>query len=184
MAIRILTFENDSPCNTELFDEEGEILYTVETISPKSGNVTRVRNADDDILGTIEWRESLPDKVTLPGKQATPLNKWLKKSILPFVNTVSFKDTSGRKYTWKGNAPGEQLELYAEDYSSDAPIARFRQTHPGAPKVPAHLILSPRAVEIQDTVVLSFIFLEKTRRIRERASHNRADSMRNGCYAV
>ena len=40
---------------------------------------------------------------------------------------------------------------------------------------PAVLTLTPRAREVQDLVVTSFLFLEKTHRINEREHQNRAD---------
>ena len=40
---------------------------------------------------------------------------------------------------------------------------------------PANLLLSKRALEIRDDVVLSFLFLEKSRRVNETTSQRSAD---------
>lgn len=49
---------------------------------------------------------------------------------------------------------------------------------------PATLTLSPRAVEIIDLVVVSFLALEKNRRIDDNSSNNKADAMTLGDIGV
>lgn len=104
---------------------------------------------------------------------------------------MTFKDDAGRQFKWKGNAPGLALEvcsrlppsqrprpnncylqLFSEDDKFAQPIARFHRSRkdnrtdpPG--QIPATLVLAPRAVEIQDLVVSSFLFLDRARRISE-----------------
>ena len=93
------------------------------------------------------------------------------------------------------------LQLYSADDRYQAVIARFNRSRrvpaSSAPsnaadpsdvesltptlvnrpstRTPATLVLTPRATEIQDTIVTSFVFLEKTRRINETEQMNRAD---------
>ena len=92
-------------------------------------------------------------------------------------------------------------QLYTEDDNYKAVIARFnrsRRVYSSSPPAstdpaastpsltptlvdaqvvwtPATLVLTPRAAEIQDTVVTSFLFLEKTRRVNETEQMSRAD---------
>ena len=111
---------------------------------------------------------------------------------------VTFKDSRGRKYKWRGNAPGRSLEvrspllpststytnhtvraqLFAEDDGFKEPIARFvrsRKETKSAAASPANLLLTARALEIRDDVVCSFLFLEKTRRVNETTQQRSSD---------
>ncbi len=110
---------------------------------------------------------------------------------------VTFRDGSGRKYKWRGNSPGRALEvrqstmdtgapysalcrlqLFAEDDGFKEPISRFfksRKDHKTGKVESAQLAFTVRALEIRDTVVLSFLFLEKGRRVNENTSQNVGD---------
>ncbi|KAI0635653.1 hypothetical protein C8Q77DRAFT_1098810 [Trametes polyzona] len=174
-----LTLSPDNPSNTSVLDQNGRALYTTYTEHGKT-TVTHVRDADEHILASLEWRDVLPDKVTLGNKGPMSLRNWLHTSLIPFYlkDDVSFQDDAGRKYKWRGNAPGRTLELFAEDDGFKEPIARFtksRKDHASGTTTPATLTLTGRAAEIRDVVVISFLFLEKTRRTNETASQNRAD---------
>ncbi|TDL26563.1 hypothetical protein BD410DRAFT_525603 [Rickenella mellea] len=67
----------------------------------------------------------------LPGKRNTWWSPWLRKSILPFQNTATFKDDAGRKYTWSGIAPCEEPQLWVADV--DFPIANSGKVVLGFP---------------------------------------------------
>ncbi|KAI1787407.1 hypothetical protein LXA43DRAFT_1098327 [Ganoderma leucocontextum] len=170
-----LALTRDNPSNTTIIDADDKALYTVHTTHNKE-TVTHVQNADEEELASLEWRDVLPDKVTLGNKAPTSLRDWLHTSVVPFYlkDDVSFKDDSGRKYKWRGNAPGRSLELFAEDDEYKEPIARFLRSRNDWQQL-AQLVLTARAVQIRDLVVISFLFLEKSRRTNETASQNRAD---------
>ncbi|TDL26379.1 hypothetical protein BD410DRAFT_812844 [Rickenella mellea] len=172
MTSRTLTLEPDNPVNTTLLDEDRKAIYVVETEHKGPTTLTRVKDANGEVLATLEWRDVLPDKVTI-GKNA---------QISLSSCTVSFKDDVGRKYTWEGNGPGMQLQLFAGDTSKTEPIARYVKSRKAIPgpsgraAIPATIILAPRALEIRDEVVMSCLFLEKTRRSNENSSQNFADA--------
>ncbi|KAI0671435.1 hypothetical protein C8Q78DRAFT_973324 [Trametes maxima] len=175
-----LTLTPDNPSNAAVLDPDGKELYVVYTEHSKSATTTHVKNADEQILASLEWRDVLPDKVTLGTKGPMSLRDWLHTSLIPFYvkDDVSFQDDAGRKYKWRGNAPGRPLELFSEDDGFKEPIARFlrsRSDRAAGTSTPATLVLTARAAEIRDTVVISFLFLEKTRRTNETASQSRAD---------
>lgn len=90
-----------------------------------------------------------------------------------------------------------QNQLYCADDNFTSTIARFHPSHrippsqlianapsnaldstptlvepPSSGRTPATLELAPRAVEIQDLVVTSFLFLEKSRRTNENTTEN------------
>ncbi|TDL26380.1 hypothetical protein BD410DRAFT_518885 [Rickenella mellea] len=186
MTSRTLTLEPDNPVNTTLLDEDRKAIYIVGTEHKGSTTLTHVKDANGEILSTLEWREVLPDKVTIGKNAKISLSGWLKKSMLPMTHTVSFKDDVGRKYTWEGNGPGMQLQLFAEDTSKTEPIARYVKSRKAIPgpsgraAIPATIVLSPRALEIRDAVVMSCLFLEKSRRSNENSTVNRADALDSG----
>ncbi|OSD06307.1 hypothetical protein PYCCODRAFT_919508 [Trametes coccinea BRFM310] len=176
-----LTLSPDNPCNTVILNDDGKPLYTVHTEHTKSASVTYVRNAaDEHVLASLEWRDVLPDRVTLGDKGPMSVRDWLHTSLVPFhlKDDVSFRDDAGRKYKWRGNAPGRSLELYAADDGYAAPIARFRKSRRDrttGTHAPAALLLTARALDARDAVVLSFLFLERRRRTDEAEVQSRAD---------
>ncbi|KAH9856603.1 hypothetical protein C2E23DRAFT_866008 [Lenzites betulinus] len=174
-----LTLSPDNPSNAAVLDPDGKELYTVYTEHGKA-TVTHVQSADEELLASLEWRDVLPDKVTLAGKSPVSIRDWLHTSLVPFYlkDDVGFQDDAGRKYKWRGNAPGRAFELYTEDDGFKEPIARFarsRVDRASGSRTPATLVLTARAAEVRDIVVISFLFLEKTRRTNETASQSRAD---------
>ena len=73
------------------------------------------------------------------------------------------------------------VQLFAEADGYKVPIATFNKSRRAlgkdAPAEPATLTLMARAVPIQDTVVLSFLFLERIRRGQARAEQNTSDAL-------
>ncbi len=74
--------------------------------------------------------------------------------------------------------PPDTPQLYAQDDKA-RPIARFLRSHrvldreaapPTRQAVPARLLLDERGEAMRDTVVVSFLFLEKSRRTRENST--------------
>ncbi|KAI0749592.1 hypothetical protein C8Q80DRAFT_1218717 [Daedaleopsis nitida] len=174
-----LTLSPDNPSNGSVYDEDGKALYRVYTEHGKA-TFTHVENADEDVLASLEWRDVLPDRVTLGKKGPMSLRDWLRTSLVPFYlkHDVTFKDDSGRKYKWQGNSPGRALELYAEDDGYKEPIARFiksRKDHNTGKTTPATLTFTARALQIRDDVVISFLFLERARRENETTAQNVGD---------
>ncbi|CAL1716872.1 unnamed protein product [Somion occarium] len=177
-----LVLTPNNPVNTTLVTEEGKAYYTVFTEHTNKASFTQVRDVNEEIIGSLEWRDTLPDKVTYGRNKTVSIWDWMKKSIIPFKADISFSDDQKRSYKWKGNSAGRSLELWTSD--SIAPIALFhaprRLPNPEDKSLPpiwtkAKLILNTRAQEIQDLVVTSFLFLEKNRRMNETTSQNAAD---------
>ncbi|KAF7976099.1 hypothetical protein HWV62_7519 [Athelia sp. TMB] len=177
MVPLILTLESDCPWSTNFLDPEGDVLYETRTYFQGDTNYTAIRNDKEEIIGTLRWKETLPDEIMLKGLKFKSIAGWLKKSWIPMNYTVALKDDTGRGYVWTGNAPGLKLQLYtAEDKKKTAPIATYNNSylisntnssgHPGSPQSPptrglATLELTERAQEIRDLVVTSFVVLEK-----------------------
>ncbi|KIP08048.1 hypothetical protein PHLGIDRAFT_127291 [Phlebiopsis gigantea 11061_1 CR5-6] len=196
----LLTLTPDNVSNTVLISEDGERLYTVITEHTKKTTVTSVRNSRDDVIASLEWRDVLPDKVTVGKNKPVLVTDWMKRSLIPFKDDISFVDDRGRKYKWKGNSAGRSFELFCADDSYASAITRFQRSRRVHPKIsselnpnastpslaptlvnpvwtPATLTLTPRAMQIQDLVISSFLFLEKTHRTNEQEHQVRADAL-------
>ncbi|EMD33548.1 hypothetical protein CERSUDRAFT_56545 [Gelatoporia subvermispora B] len=177
MTTLVLSLQPDNPCNTTITDANGKLLYSVKTEYGKIC-ITYVRNSNDEVIASSRWREYLPDKVTIGDKRPTSLNDWLHKSIVPFVDELTFNDDGERKYKWKGWSAGRSLELFSVEDGFKDPIAHFIKmkkdysTRPPTESTPAQLVFTSRGEEIRDTVVISFLFLEKTRRMKKDLSQN------------
>lgn len=88
--------------------------------------------------------------------------------------------------SWRVLIP-PRIKLFAEDDGFKEPIARFvksRVDRALGTTTPATLALTERAVQIRDTVVISFLFLEKTRRTNETASQSRADVLSTPVFSA
>ena len=82
-----LVMKPNNPANTTLATEDGEVYYTSYTEHEKTSR-TQVRNADDEIIASLEWRDTLPDKVTYGSNKPCSIWDWMKKSIIPFKQYV------------------------------------------------------------------------------------------------
>ena len=82
-----LVMKPNNPANTTLATEDGEVYYTSYTEHEKTSR-TQVRNADDEIIASLEWRDTLPDKVTYGSSKPCSIWDWMKKSIIPFKQYV------------------------------------------------------------------------------------------------
>jgi len=181
----ILALEPDNPCNTTITDiDTGKVVYTVATQHTDKKTCTYIRNAAGEVIASSEWRDVRSDIITLG--QAAPVSSgvWLRKSMIPFKDTIYFTHDK-RNFKWKGNGPGLALELYQAD-DKENPIAKFmkskrvlnKSTIPPTTEMSiAKLVLDGRGSDISDIVVISFCFLEKSRRAREASTQNRGDVM-------
>lgn len=86
--VTTLTFSPDNPCNTTITSETGDVLFSVVTEHTKKATYTQVRDTDDEVIGSLEWREVLPDRVTIGHRKPVSYADWMKKSLLPFKEWV------------------------------------------------------------------------------------------------
>jgi len=165
--IHDLVLTSDNPCWTAIYDSArpDEMIYYVDSVQDGKKLFTIVERQGQEIA-KLEWHESTPDIVHIGAGLLPPtsMNIWMKPTVIPFVRTRNFTDMKGRKYKWKHVGPGSSMELWSADLKSE-PIAVFQRALPVCDQK-ATLKLGDRAVEIQDLVVISFLFLEKSMRIR------------------
>ncbi|KAG5650405.1 hypothetical protein H0H81_012371 [Sphagnurus paluster] len=135
---------SDGTTKKLLFIVESEVIH--EPLL-KSRTVTSVRRLMEDApIAQFDWRDVFSsDKVALtpeiaggiaekshsagPGKALgnggeglvkMSASAWLKKSSLPFKDTVKYHNAERKGYKWTGFAPGLSLELYSAECPSQA----------------------------------------------------------------
>ncbi|KAG8719193.1 hypothetical protein FRC08_003420 [Ceratobasidium sp. 394] len=181
-----LVFNKDNPSNCVLAPSNGSgpCYSAVAKLRNGKDMVTTYRKSQDGptddwegapIIASLEWREVFSDKLAFAGKPPVSSGDILKKRM--FSTTVSFSDDQGRKYEWRGYGAGLQMVLF-EKHGKEG-IAGFKKSrldHTSGVVSPAVLTLSPRAAEIADLVVISFLVLEKQRRMDDNSSNNKADA--------
>ncbi|KAJ3534055.1 hypothetical protein NM688_g7192 [Phlebia brevispora] len=159
----------NNPKNTIITLSNGPIAYKVDTMRSGRKVVTRVCDITDREIASLQWGITT-DTVKFGDRDAVPMTEWMKKSSVPFKRYFSFTDDQERKYRWKGLSSSQCLELYAEDDNFETPICRFvddRLTNGfGRPQnlEEARIVLTPRALQIQDLAIVSLLFLEKAKR--------------------
>ncbi|KAI0043249.1 hypothetical protein FA95DRAFT_1467713, partial [Auriscalpium vulgare] len=168
-----LTFQQDNPCNTTILADDGAVLYTVATsFADVNKPVTYVHTPHGERVAEWEWRDVRADILTLGLRPRVSASAWLKKSLIPYSGTVTFKDDLGVEYKWTNNLPGKSLNLYGPQSTSE-PMARFVRAAKMQAR-PATLLLDERAEGVRDMVVVSFLLLERRRRESEVDTGGRA----------
>jgi hypothetical protein len=79
----VLKFTPDNPFNTTITTTDGDVCYRVVTGSAGDSLTTHVRNADDELIGGLAWRDNASDRVILRGREPMDFSQWMKKSHLP-----------------------------------------------------------------------------------------------------
>ncbi|EIM80036.1 uncharacterized protein STEHIDRAFT_163285 [Stereum hirsutum FP-91666 SS1] len=218
-SVLTLTLHPDNPANTTILDESGDTVYNISTtFDAKSIPTTSVLNEQGKLVADWRWKESRLDSQMLRfegagvgtvdngpveveeggtwrghGKERSTASGWLRKTLIPYKQTVAFRDLKGREFQWQNNAPGLHLQVYFLSPSSSSaniitllpiqlasatntavPMARYISPiiDPKLPKgstpiVPAKLLLDEQAEEIMDLVIVSWALLEKGKRESE-----------------
>lgn len=79
-----LTLSPDNPVNCTLINDEGKTLYIIITEFQPKNTFTTVRNDGNEVIASLQWRDNLPDRVTLGTAKPISLGDWMKKSLIPF----------------------------------------------------------------------------------------------------
>ena len=86
--ILTLIMKPNNPVNTTLATEDGKVYYTAFTEHGKTTR-TEVRNATEEIIAVLDWRDVLPDKVTFGHHKTCSMWDWMKKSYVPFKKYIN-----------------------------------------------------------------------------------------------
>ncbi|KAF4566591.1 hypothetical protein EYR36_012022 [Pleurotus pulmonarius] len=190
----LLYFSADSVLNSTL-SCRSDASYVVESHSDMAHvTTTEIQKGTDPAPYVVVTTGTLfSDKVSLDGKPAVRINKWLSplktfsmlyvnptsslcdSNIYPYIHSPVKFEQDGNVYVWRCQGDG-QLILY-QGVDSHTPIAWFQRSRRrlvnNLPTVhPACLALQPAAVKIQDVVVASFLILEHKRRMAAQRRSN------------
>ncbi len=80
----VLTLAPNNPSNTIITSATGDVVYTVVTEHTKTTTTTQIRNAHEEVVASSEWRDVLPDKITIGNSKPISLGDWMKRSLVPF----------------------------------------------------------------------------------------------------
>ncbi|KZT35030.1 hypothetical protein SISSUDRAFT_1035853 [Sistotremastrum suecicum HHB10207 ss-3] len=138
--------------------------------------------APPHVLATIQYRNLSGDRIAfdaeaktspitvekyLHGKlthyeYVTPSSPSRSSALIILVRELAFEDEHGKKYQWHGDHPHIPKLYIAGDLSTPIAELHSRGQNPDHPKQydsKSILVLAPAAVEIQDQVVVSFLWI-------------------------
>jgi hypothetical protein len=90
--VTVFTLRPDNPCNTTITRSSGDAQYSIVTENTSKSTFTTVRNAGDEVIGSLEWKDVLSDRVTIGSSRPVSLGDWIKKSKVPFKEYVCIID--------------------------------------------------------------------------------------------
>ena len=73
-----------NPANTTITAENGVVYYTSFTKHDGKTSSTEVRNSNNGVIASLEWRGILPDQVTFGRHYRVSIWRWMEKSFIPF----------------------------------------------------------------------------------------------------
>jgi len=172
-----------SPINSAFTNEDGQAIYKVETPLLKLPWVTSIsrvipndlpqEDADPDMrdnytfMAQIEFHDISPSKITLVGSEFTAKSYFRKEGWGIYGRHRAFTGPDGLEYKWllKATVP----ELILND-GSETTVAKFhKKSGIAGGSQPACLEIFPIGEHMVDTILVTFIYVEKKRRNRERA---------------
>ncbi|KAG8740727.1 hypothetical protein FRC10_003932 [Ceratobasidium sp. 414] len=151
-----LVFNKDNPSNCVLTPSSGS--------GPCYSAVAKLRDGKDMVT---TYRKS----------QGSPTDDWESALIIAILE---WREVFSDKLALAGRPP-----LFEKGGKEGiAGFKKSRLDHASGVVSPAVLTLSPRAVEIADLVVVSFLVLEKQRRMDDASSNNKADAFTSADIGV
>jgi len=123
---------------------------------------------NDDEFARIHWHAFGSHRVIFQGRV------WTRSQLLPKVGPLrgSYSFTAnGVKYQWALGLLGTSTPKLILDDGSETVVAQFHRQNHIFNKRRAYLEITPKGMEILDHIVLTFVFVEKKRRDRERRTH-------------
>ncbi|KIJ28946.1 hypothetical protein M422DRAFT_269731 [Sphaerobolus stellatus SS14] len=157
------TFLDEFPAYTIKSEQKRQKLFgLIQTDGDSYNTVTTITDDEDVLIASLLWNENLPDTV-IYREGPTSMNNWMHRPLLDIrMREVANMNGDIEKY--------RQLVLYAED-KPEEPIVNFipaNKDFATGEITPSKLILTERAAEIFELAIVSFLFLEKKRRRKEK----------------
>ncbi|KAG2070039.1 hypothetical protein BDR04DRAFT_1077403 [Suillus decipiens] len=166
--------------NTIITNEQGQVLYKTDTsfrlLGAHTTIIQKIKPNDDqyhmrdqfEVLGEIEWHKFTSSKFRTGGTEVETKQFIPKKGLLGrnFGRKRVFIGPDGRPYRWDLKF---KVVILSRDDGSQMEVARFHRATRGiiGKKRKAMLEVSPEVAHMMDTVIMTFIYVEKLRRDKE-----------------
>ncbi|KAG1877641.1 hypothetical protein DFJ58DRAFT_902672 [Suillus subalutaceus] len=167
----LLTLSTEHIRNTVITNEQGQIVYKTETpfkLGVRTTTIQKIKSNDGqyhmqtqfDVLGEIEWHKFASSKFRYGGTEVETKEFIPKRGL--WGRERVFMGPDSRPYRWKLK-------------SRVVVVARFHRATLGiiGRKRKAMLEVSPEVTHMMDTVIMTFIYVEKLRMDKEQASRRR-----------
>ncbi|KAG1850830.1 hypothetical protein DFJ58DRAFT_887049 [Suillus subalutaceus] len=171
----LLTLSTEHVRNTVITNEQGQIIYKTETpfklFGVRTTTIQKIKPNDDqvDVLGEIEWHIFASSKFRYDGTEVETKVFIPKRGILGRKRVCIGPDS--RPYRWDLKC---KVVVLSRDDASRTEVARFHRATLGiiGRKRKAMLEVSPEVAHMMDTVIMTFIYVEKLRKDKENASRS------------
>ncbi|KAG1885234.1 hypothetical protein F4604DRAFT_1730553 [Suillus subluteus] len=181
----LLTFSTENVRNTVITNEQGQIIYKTETpfklVGVRTTTIQKIKPNDDqshmqdqfDVLGEIEWHKFTSSKFRYDGTEVEAKQFIPRKGLLGRKRVFIGPDSCPYRWDLKF-----KVVVLSRDDASRTEVARFHRATLGivGRKRKAMLQVSPEVAHMMDTIIMTFIYVEKLRKDKERASRNAAAS--------
>ncbi|KAG2365611.1 hypothetical protein BDR07DRAFT_1607358 [Suillus spraguei] len=174
-----LTLSTEHVRNTVITNERGQVVYKTDTtfklLGAHTTTIQKIRSNDNqyhmhdhfDVLGEIEWHTFGSSKFRSGGTEVKT-GKFIPKKCLRGRKRV-FIGPDKRPYRWDLES---KVVILSRDDGFRMEVARFHRASLGITerKHKAMLEVSPEVAHMMDTVIMTFIYVEKLRRDKEEIS--------------
>ncbi|KAF9463420.1 hypothetical protein BDZ94DRAFT_1258757 [Collybia nuda] len=185
-----LHLSDRSPINATYFNDDGQAIYKVETpirLGTRTSTITRVipndatpNDGDGDevdmrdrfgFLAQIEHKPFSSSVIKFGGIETEVKHYFRKEGWSWYGRDRVFTGPDGKEYRWLLQSWSSKLVL---NDAARTRVAKFRTKSYGiiGKAHPARLEIQPIGEAIMDTILVTFIHIEKTRKDKERASRN------------
>ncbi|KAG2077835.1 hypothetical protein BDR04DRAFT_1064671, partial [Suillus decipiens] len=165
----VFTLSTEFIRNTDITNERGQIIYRTYTPYRLIGRTTTIYKirpniSQFNVLGEIEWHKFASSKFRSGGMEVET------KAFIPkrglWGRTRVFIGPDRRPYRWDLKS---RVVVLSRDDGFRMEVARFHRATLGirGRKRKAMLEVSPEVAHMMDTVIMTFIYVEKLRRDKE-----------------
>ncbi|KAF8894852.1 hypothetical protein BD779DRAFT_867293 [Infundibulicybe gibba] len=172
-----LYLSDASPLHATFGNEEGQAIYKVDSpfkLVGRTANISRVVPNDvprgEDMqdrfahLAQVEWH-TLGSSIIRQAGQEVETKTFFQKEGLGWDRVFMAPD--GKEYRWE---LGLKTSTLVTNDKAKTRVARFHRKHYIFNRRPASLEIYPGGEEIMDTILVTFIYVEKIRKDAENAS--------------
>ncbi|KAG0696213.1 hypothetical protein DFH29DRAFT_952080 [Suillus ampliporus] len=177
------TLSSERVRDTVITNAQGQVIYKTNTpfrLGVRTTTIQKIKPNDDmsmrdqfEVMGEIEWHTFASSKFRFGGtevatKDFIPRRGWRGRKRV-------FTGPDGCSYRWDLQF---RVVVLSRDDGSRTEVARFHRATLGiiGRKRKATLEVSPEVAHMMDTVIMTFIYVEKLRMDKEQASRNAAAS--------